>query len=187
MKAILQSIKDSYCISDKSLKKLSDRLLPIEIRKKTILVSPEKINNNLYFIERGVARSFTIMDGKEITSWFSKEGDLIYSTNSFYGKRKGYESERVQVLENSLFYYISIPEIHDLCLYDNDIANWLRVLHQNAFVDLERRLISRLYLSAEERYHDFFLNNKDLFNRVNLGHIASYLGMSHVTLCALRK
>ena len=40
---------------------------------------------------------------------------------------------------------------------------------------------------AEERYKDFCSKNQDLFQRVNLGYIASYLGISHVTLCALRK
>ena len=52
---------------------------------------------------------------------------------------------------------------------------------------MERRLIYRLYMSAEERYKDFVEKNPDLIQRVNLGYIASYLGMSHVTLCALRK
>lgn len=61
------------------------------------------------------------------------------------------------------------------------------ILHQKAFVEMERRLIYRLYMSAEERYNDFLIKNPDMFQRVNLGYIASYLGMSHVTLCALRK
>lgn len=28
-----------------------------------------------------------MINEKEVTSWFSKEGELIFSTNSFYGKR----------------------------------------------------------------------------------------------------
>lgn len=187
MKTILSSIKKTYKINDESLQLLINKLQPLVLSKRTILINPERTDRNVYFIEKGIARSYNSIKGKEVTSWFSKEGELIYSTNSFYGKREGYESERIQVLENSLFYYMPIAELENLCKSNLDIANWLRILHQNAFVEMEWRLISRLYLSAEERYNDFISKNNDLLQRVNLGYIASYLGMSHVTLCALRK
>ena len=184
MNTISNSIKRTYNIKNKNLQILIDSLQPIELPKRTILISPEKVDRNVYFIEKGIARSYNLIDGKEVTAWFSKEGELIYSTNSFYGKREGYESEVIQVLENSLFYYMPIVELENLCTTNIEIANWLRLLHQNAFVEMERRLITQLYLSAEERYNIFFMKNQDLFQRINLSYIASYLGMSHVTLCA---
>ncbi|WP_099465781.1 MULTISPECIES: Crp/Fnr family transcriptional regulator [Parabacteroides] len=187
MDRIIKSINRIFRINDVALEKLTSCLRPIEIPKKTILIEPNRKNDNLYFIEKGIARSYNLINGKEITSWFSKEGELTYSTNSFYGKTEGYENEMIQILEDSLLYYIPIVELEKLCMEYADIANWLRILHQNAFVEMERRLIYRLYMSAEERYKDFSEKNPDLFQRVNLGYIASYLGMSHVTLCALRK
>lgn len=187
MNRIITSINATFKISEQSIEKLTSCLQPIEIAKKTILIEPNKKNNNIYFIEKGIARSYNLIEGKEVTSWFSREGELIYSTNSFYGKTDGYENEMVQILEDSLLYYMPIAELESLCQQDTDIANWLRVLHQKAFVEMERRLIYQLYMSAEERYKDFIEKNSDMFQRVNLGYIASYLGMSHVTLCALRK
>lgn len=187
MDKIIKSIKATFNVSENTLKELTSRLQPVTMAKKTILVEPGKKDSNIYFIEKGIARAFNLVDGKEITSWFSKEGDLIYSTNSFYGKTEGYENEMVQILEKSLFYYIPITELENLCLQYSEIANWLRILHQRAFVEMERRLIYRLYMSAEERYKDFIKKNPDMLQRVNLGYIASYLGISHVTLCALRK
>lgn len=180
-------MEETFKINVNALEKLTSCLHPMNIAKRTILIESGKKDNNIYFIEKGIARSFNLIDGKELTSWFSREGQLIFSTNSFYGKTEGYETESVQVLENSLLYYMPISKINQLCLEEIDIANWLRVFHQNAFVEMERRLIMRLYLSAEERYKDFCFKNQDLFQRVNLGYIASYLGISHVTLCALRK
>lgn len=187
MDIIIKSVNKTFRVSDVSLEKLTACLRPIEIPKKTILIEPSRKNNNLYFIEKGIARSYNLIDGKEVTSWFSKEGELTYSTNSFYGKTEGYENEMIQILEDSLLYYIPIAKLEQLCMEYADIANWLRILHQKAFVEIERRLIYRLHMSAEERYKDFSEKNSDLFQRVNLGYIASYLGMSHVTLCALRK
>ena len=187
MKFILNSIYKLYPVSDEVLQIFASHLRPIKLAKRTILISPQKKDNNIYFIEKGIARSYNIIEGKEMTSWFSKEGELIYSTISFYGKMAGYETEQIQVLEDSLFYYMPIEELEKLCQTHIEIANWLRILHQKAFVEIEQRLIYRLYLSAERRYRELALANPDLFQRVNLGHIASYLGISHVTLCALRK
>lgn len=162
-------------------------LRPIRIAKKTILIKPIIKDNNVYLIEKGIARSYNLIDGKEVTSWFSKEGELIFSTNSFYGKTEGYENERIQILEDSLLYYIPIPDLEKLCCQYIEISNWLRLLHQQAFVEMERRLIYRLYMSAEERYKDLYSKNPEIFQRVNLSYIASYLGISHVTLWKLRK
>lgn len=187
MDRIIKAINAIYQVNENTLEELTSCLRPIKIPKKTILIEPNKKNSYVYFIEKGIARSYNLIDGKEVTSWFSQEGELTYSTNSFYGKTEGYESEMVQVIEDSLLYYIPIVELKKQCVKHADIANWLRILHQKAFVEMERRLIYRLYMSAEECYKDFLEKNPDLFQRVNLGYIASYLGMSHVTLCALRK
>lgn len=187
MKRIIQSINRIAKISDEAMNEFIACLQPLEVVRRGILIEPGKKNPNIYFIEQGITRSFTIVDGKEVTSWFSKEGDVTFSTNSFYGATEGYETETVQALENTLVYYLPIAELDALCYKYIDLANWLRLLHQHAFLAVEKRLISRLYFSAEERYNKLLVTDADLFQRVNLGYIASYLGISHVTLCALRK
>lgn len=187
MEKIINSITSLVDIEKEALDKFVSFLHPIEIPRKTILIKPLIKDNNVYIIEKGIARAFNIIKGKEVTSWFSQEGELIFSTNSFYGETEGYESERVQILEDSLLYYIQIDDLKRLCSQYIDIANWLRLLHQKAFVEMERRLIYHLYMSAEERYRDFSAKTPGIFQRVNLSYIASYLGISQVTLWKLRK
>lgn len=187
MDNIVAAINKHFSISQHSLEQLVSSLEPVAVPKKTRLIEPGRRDTNIYIVEKGIARAFNVMDGKEVTSWFSKEGELLYSTKSFHGEIKGYETETVQVLEDSLLYHMPIEKLEALCLANAEIANWMRMVHQKAFVEMERRLIYRFYLSAEERYKDFVEQHSDLFQRVNLGYIASYLGISHVTLCALRK
>ncbi|MGL5318731.1 MAG: Crp/Fnr family transcriptional regulator [Bacteroidales bacterium] len=187
MQRIIESIEAISKISAPTLLKLTDALRPLQLSKREVLISPLKKDVNVYFVEKGIARAFNVVDGKELTSWFSSEGELLYSTNSFHGPTKGYENETVQMLEDSLVYFIPIAELERLCQESAEIANWLRMVHQRAFVQMERRLIYRFYMSAEDRYRDFEMNHAGLLQRVNLGYIASFLGMSHVTLCALRK
>ena len=187
MNQILERIKSIAPLSESSVALLKESFVPLEVKKKTLLITPECKDSYIYLIECGIARAYTVVDGKEVTSWFSKEGDMVYSTNQLYGTIEGYESETVQVLEDSLLYRIRMDDLEELCRMNIEIANWIRILYRDAFLAMERRLIYRLYYSAESRYADLMKNEKELFQRVNLGHIASYLGISQVTLCALRK
>lgn len=187
MDNIITSITNLISIEKETLDTLTSYFHPIQVKKKTVLIKPAIKDDNVYIIEKGIARAYLVINGKEVTSWFSKEGELLFSTNSFYGKTEGYESERVQILEDATLYYIPVSDLEMLCSRYIEISNWLRLLHQKAFVEMERRLIYRLYMSAEERYHDFYAKKPEIFQRVNLSYIASYLGISNVTLWKLRK
>lgn len=187
MKNIIASITSLISIEKETLDILTGHLHPMQVKKKTVLIKPAVKDDNVYIIEKGIARAYLVINGKEVTSWFSKEGELLFSTNSFYGETEGYENERVQILEDATLYYIPISDLEMLCSRYIEISNWLRLLHQKAFVEMERRLIYRLYMSAEDRYHDFYAKRPEIFQRVNLSYIASYLGISNVTLWKLRK
>ena len=136
MNAIKNSINKTYPMTENGLDIFMSYLQKVEVPKRSFLIEPDIKNNNIYFVEKGIARAFLIIDGKEVTSWFSKEGDLLYSTNSFHGKVDGYESERVQVLEDTTLYCISIPKLEELCSTHVEISNWMRMVHQRAFVEM---------------------------------------------------
>ena len=173
-------------MSNSSINELFAHSSLLELPKKHILTSSFQNEKNFYFIEKGIARSYCVINDKELTSWFSTEGDIVFSTNNFYGNQQGYEYEVVQLLENTVLYAVPIKDLEKLYQTNIEIANWSRILHQEAFIMNEKRLISRLYKSAEERYIELLQTRPDLFQRVNLGYIASFLGISQVTLCHLR-
>lgn len=186
MKNIIKALKAKSGMSDNSINELFIHSSILKLPKKHILTSSFQKDKNFYFMEKGIARSYCVINGKEATSWFSMEGDIVFSTNNFYGYVKGYEYEMVQLLENSILYAIPVKELEKLYFSNIEIANWSRILHQDAFIANEKRLISRLYETAEERYIELLKTRPELFQRVNLGYIASYLGISQVTLSQLR-
>jgi DNA-binding MarR family transcriptional regulator len=51
----------------------------------------------------------------------------------------------------------------------------------------QRRIESFLFENAETRYLDFIKENPDLFNRVSLSYLASYLGIERQSLTRIRK
>ena len=73
-------------------------------------------------------------------------------------------------------------------LFDEEIhiANWGRRFAEQELVKTEERLISRQFRTAKERYKEILKDNPDLIQRVQLGHIASYLGITQVSLSRIR-
>lgn len=186
MDHIIASLKKNN-MSDSSIEELLLYAVPRRYAKREILTSTAAKDPYFYLIEQGITRSYSIIDGHEVTSWFSMEGDITFSSPSFYGVLEGYETETVQVLEPSLIYTVPIAWLEELYTRNLEVANWSRCLHQDAHIGSVHRLISLLYHSAEERYVELLKKNPQLFQRVNLGYIASYLGISQVTLSQLRR
>ena len=86
MDNIIASITSLISIEKETLDILTSHLHPMQVKKKTVLIKPAVKDDNVYIIEKGIARAYLVINGKEVTSWFSKEGELLFSTNSFYGE-----------------------------------------------------------------------------------------------------
>lgn len=181
---IIRGIKLYYPVSNQSIDILARHFTPQRLSKNHLLTRPGIRDNYVYFIEEGCSRTFLIIDGKEVTNWFSKEGDVTFSSNSLYHRTAGFEY--VQLLEDSLIYRLPIETLNMLYTENIEIANWSRVIHQEVLLKMQTLRLDRLSLSARERYEKFLKENPDLFNRINLGFIASYLGMTQPHLSALR-
>ena len=101
-----------------------------------------------------------------------------------YHRKAGFDY--VEVLEDSTIYSISIDTINTIYKTNIEIANWSRVIHQEVLLKMQTLRIDGLTLTSKERYDKFLKENPDLINRVNLGYIASYLGMTQQHLSAIR-
>lgn len=181
---IIKGIRNYYDVSDDSIHKLADLLTENHYDKNHLLTRSGTIDNYMYFIEKGCTRTYFLIDGKEVTNWFSKEGDITFSSDSLYHRISGYDF--VEVLEDSVIYTIPIDSIIHLYKTNIEIANWSRVIHQEVLLKMQNLRIDRLTLSSKERYEKFLKNYPNIINRVNLGYIASFLGMSQQHLSYIR-
>lgn len=184
MNNVIESIKKKYPVSDGSIDLLTsnfeEHLFPV----KAHIVEANKPDRNVFFIESGLTRSYILSDGKETTTWFSKEGDWTYGSLDFLKNKAGFEY--VQTLEETIAYSIPIDTLNELFRTNVELANWARVAHQDAFLLLQDLRIERLTLSAKERYEKLLRDFPGLYNRVNLGYISSYLGVTLPTLSKIR-
>lgn len=181
---IIKSIKKRYPVSDNSIRLLTSNFEEHLFPAKTHIIKGNKFDRNVFFIESGLTRSYVLSEGKEITTWFSKEGDWTYGSLDFLKNKAGFEY--VQTLEKTVAYSIPIDTINELFRTNIELANWARVVHQDAFLLLQDLRIERLTLSAKERYEKLLRDFPTLHNRVNLGYISSYLGITLPTLSKIR-
>lgn len=141
-------------------------------------------NDAAYFIEKGMTRSYWLVNGEEITTSFSCEGGIVFSMDELYYNKMS--EEFVETLEDVVAYKIALSDLIRLFQTNIELANWGRIIHQNEYRRLHRSHKDRLTLSAKERYEEFMQQFPQICQRVQLGYIASYLGITLPTLSRLR-
>jgi CRP-like cAMP-binding protein len=179
-----QILDEIYLLPDTSKQELKQNIVEVNFPKGHLLLRADRVERSIYFMKKGIARLYTNSTDDEITFLFCKEGDTIVSMKSYVQNQKGYEN--VELLENSELYELKTEKLHKLLNKDIHIANWTRKFAENELIKTEERFISRQFRTAKERYQEILRDNPDLIQRVQLGYIASYLGITQVTLSRIR-
>lgn len=138
----------------------------------------------MYFLETGSLRGYYNLDGKEITHWFGFENDFITSFHSFITQQPAIES--IQLLENSTLWSISKEALTGLYNQHHEIERLVRIVYEQYYIRLEERYVNAQFKTATERYEELLQQRPHIVERVSLGHIAAYLGISQETLSRIR-
>ena len=168
---------------------LQEKLEPIisehHYKKGDKLFRPKEVDEQIFFIIKGGARSFYLKEGKEITYLFTFENDIMISMRSKLSKLEF--PEIVEFIEDS-----HIISIHtDLISLPLKASNVSAVTFLNTILIrythfLEDRVITLQHKSARERYEWSINRYPRLFERATLSQIASFLGITTETLCRIR-
>lgn len=171
-------------LSKASLEQICTCLTLIEMQRGELLISDMKLDMHSYIVIKGILRGYVSTYYKEITFWFPKEGDIVTSTYGYFYKRKGYEN--FQALESVSLLKIDMEKMRNLYNENLEIANWSRVITEKEGILSEERHLDYILLSPEERYQKLLSTQPSLFQRVMLKEIASYIGVSPVSLSRIR-
>ena len=175
----------SLCpISDSTVQTLKKSVTLCHFPKKHQLIRENTFSKAAYFIEKGMTRSFWLVNGEEITTSFSTEGGIVFSMDELYYNKVS--EEFVETLEDVVAYKIELVDLLRLFQTNIEFANWGRIIHQDEYRRLHRSHKERLTLPAKERYIQFKEQFPQVCQRVQLGYIASYLGITLPTLSRLR-
>ena len=149
-----------------------------------VLLRPGQVARRVYFLETGLVRGYTLLHGREISSWFMQAGDFVISILSFFTQQLSEES--LELLEPARVQSITHDQLQRL-YHDFPEFNYFgRRILEKYYVLSEQRAQHLRARSAAERYHLLLHDFPTVFQRVALHQIASHLGMAPETLSRLR-
>lgn len=155
-----QILNKIFPLSAESKLVLKENIVEVNLPKNQIIIRADKIEKNIYFIKKGIARTFYTIDDNEITFSFGKEGDTIASLKSYIANQQGYEN--IELLEDFELYELNTKNLQILFNENIEIANWGRKFAEQELIKAEERLISRQLGTATERYNELLKNYPDL-------------------------
>jgi CRP-like cAMP-binding protein len=138
----------------------------------------------IYFINRGLARIYYFKDDIDVTESFALEHQIIARVESLFSGRPSRKG--IQMLEDSEVVAISAAPLFRLYDTHHDVERLFRKIFEAAYVDTVNRIESLQFHTAEERYRDLLEAAPDILRRVPLKFIASYLGITPVSLSRIR-
>lgn len=181
---LIQVISSILPISVDLEKRLQEILHIESFPKKHFLLKEGQVCNHIYFIAKGLVRSYHLKGDKEVTNWFMKESDLIISVSSFY--KRVPSKEYVHLLEDCTLLSIHYDELQQLYKDFVEFNIVGRVLTEKYYILSEERLAAIRLQKAEDRLHFISETYPDILQRASLGHIASYLGITLETISRIR-
>ncbi len=156
----------------------------IHIKKNEDLQSIGHTCKTIYFINKGAARIYYYTNGMDITESFSLENNIIVRVESLLTGKPSQKA--IQILEDAEI--VAIDSIKLFALYDQfpDIERLMRKIFEQGYVDTVNRVEGMQFHSAEERYKTLLHEVPGILQRVPLKYIASYLGITQVSLSRIR-
>lgn len=184
MQKLLGFIDTIYPLSEPLKEHLYSVFKQKALRKKEYLLKAGHVCRHIYFIENGLVRCFYLKDDIEVSSWFMKGGDVIASVESFFSQTPSYES--IQALEDTTVFYLEHRELE--AIYRKFIEfNFVgRILLQKYYMLSEQRLYSLRMQRSQERYDYLLEHHPELILRVPAKYLASYLGITEVTMSKIK-
>lgn len=171
-------------LSEEAEKAISKICKVITIKKNTDLQPIGHTCKTIYFINKGIARIYYLKDGVDITESFSFENNIIARVESLFTGKPSRKA--IQILEDAELIGINSDLLFKMYDQFPEIERLFRLIMEAAYVDTVNRIESIQFYTAEERYKSLLKENPDVIKRVPLKYIASYLGITQVSLSRIR-
>lgn len=156
------------------------------IRKEDFFLECGERSTEVGLILNGVFRSFYVdQSGNDVTKNFTAQGEILLS---YYAHLTQSESKYyIQALEDSEILAAPISEFEKAVEGNYQLLLFYKKLVDGMLVKKEKHASSFTLLNSEQRYQQFLTDYPGIEKRVKQYQIASYLGITPVTLSRIRK
>lgn len=184
MNQLFEYFKRFNPLSDEAKKAIEAITKVVSIRKNKDLQPIGHTCKTVYFINKGVARIYYYKDGIDITDSFATENNVIARVESLFTGKPSRKA--IQVLEDAEILAIDANKLFKLYDIYPEIERLFRKIFEASHVETVNRIEGIQFHTAEERYKALLGEAPDIIQRVPLKYIASYLGITQVSLSRIR-
>ncbi|MBF2709815.1 Crp/Fnr family transcriptional regulator [Flavobacterium soyangense] len=156
-----------------------------KVKKRQCIVQPDFTCKYRSYVLKGAMRAY-LVDNKAQTHTlaFAIEDWWISDFNSYINQEPA--TSFVEALEDTILIQLDYDSEQLLLEKIPKFERFFRIIAQRSFAFLQRRMLSNLSKTAEERYDEFIQKYPAIVNRVPQYALASYLGFSTVFLSKIR-
>lgn len=186
MTALTESINQIVSLSKDEIIAIEKAFTTVEIPKGVHWIKEGKICDHVSFVVSGKLRNYYFDDaGNEFTCYFVTSNNFNSAFSSFLTNAPSLEN--ISTLEDTVLRTISKKDMEDLCVLVPKMQIFRRVIAENLFIIMEKRIMMLQSQSALERYEKMIKENPEIILSVPLQYTASFLGISPQHLSRLRK
>ena len=159
---------------------------PMILKKKSFYVEPGALCRHKAYVNKGCLRSFvTDKNGNERILFFPMEDWWITDIDSYFSGSEA--TTFVQALEDCQLFEISKSDFDMLENKIQKLKSWYSLKLSRHASKTIKRIEEIKTLSPQERYLNLLQTNSEIFQRVPLQHIASFLNIEPQSLSRMRK
>lgn len=178
-------LKGGHIPAEKDWQLISSKFTKEKFPKKHILTKAGQIENHLNFILKGAARFYIPKEDNDITFNIVFNDGFLSAYDSFLTQTPStYYIETLTDTTLLRLTYNDLQAIYNETELGNSIG---RQASEELFLKKQKRELSLLEQTAEQRYLNLFTEQPKLIQQIPLKYIASYIGVTPQALSRIRK
>ena len=184
---LFQKIDEKIQLTQEERELTRNFFIPKKLRRRQYLLQEGDVCKYVAFVDRGLLRTYTVGDkGQEHITQFAFEGWWIGDQFSFLtGEPSTYN---IDALEDCELLLLTKPAEDEMLQRIPKLERYFRILLQNSLIATQKRLVSSLSQTAEERYNELIsVCPETLPHRIPQHMLASFLGITPETFSRIRK
>lgn len=175
---------DNFLIENTDWEQFKHLFKRLEVSAKSILLNEGEIAKNAFYIEKGCLRIYFNNDGKDVTFQFFFEGDWVSSVESFRSNQPSLFT--IESLESCVIYSVSKTDLQSIIDSSSKVKDQIDSYTFERLIYYQKLFLSRIKDNPEKRYFELLENNPKILLRVPQHYIASFLGITSVSLSRIR-
>ena len=184
MHELIAYLNSIHKISSQSQTALLSICSELDVKKNIDLHPIGHVCRNLYFVKKGLLRIYYLKDDIDVTESFEFENSIVARADSLFQAKPSRKA--IQAIEESNLIAINGASLFKLYDTHPALERLFRMVFEQAYVQSVDRMEHIQFHSAKERYENLLEESPKIIQRIPLKFIASYLGITQVSLSRIR-